>query len=234
MFLLEDEACKVLLWLSTWFTLSAYYHILALAVDRVVAILAPFWHRSLNKRKVARAISATVTVAACLFTLPDIPLIVMSEATTSCGYDRARRTENHVLYQFVLLVYTPIGVLTVSNVVFIWALILRARKRRSTNQTDTTNRERENERSANERNYIAMLLAATCSFVVFQLLSVFSLRYARSLALQGVKDGRVELFRNLGRLASILKSSVNILFYSSNAMFRKALVKAVREIFTKK
>ena len=117
-----------------------------------------------------------------------------------------------------------------SNVVFEWALKTRPERKQSEPNSELR-RNSENNGLQNEKNYILMLKVTTCAFVLLQFMS-FAL-YSEAVRRNGLglKDGSGGFFWALARLPSIVNSSLNVVFYSSSAMFRKALKKYLAKVF---
>ncbi len=218
--ILQDGACRILVWISLALSACVHHHTTALAVDRVVAILAPFWHRNLNKAVTAKRISLTISVAAFILTSAEMPFREMDEKLKICVYNPSPPPLYFTIYMLSAISYVPIVLLLFSNCIFIWALKERPSKNPSSSNTEAANA-REMQRRSNERNYTLMIIATTCAFIGFQFLS-FGL-FTESASRNKLGDGSAAFFRTLARLPIILNSSLNVAFYSSNPMFRKAL-----------
>ncbi len=214
--------CKVLLWLSLALTSGVHYHTVVMAVDRAVAILVPFWHRTLNKSVTARRVSSITSVGSFIASLVVIPYSEWNATIAKCSYKPNSPPFYILIYILVVVSLFPIVVIIISNIVFAWALIKRPPRARGTANTEAA-RVREMERRRNNANYVIMMLVTTCSFVILQLVGfVLDVEAARRIEMQ-LEDGSVEFFRALARVPIILNSSLNIVFYSSTSMFRKAL-----------
>ncbi len=213
----QDEACKVLVWTSLAFSACVYYHTVALAVDRVVAILAPFWHRALNKVPTARRISVAISLGAFVLTSAELPFRRMDDELKVCAYEPSPPPLYFKIYIMSVMSYVPIIMLLFSNVIFIWALKQR-RARRASSQNTTA---RAIQRHSNETSFTVMIIVTTCAFIALQFIS-FAL-FTESASRKPLNDGSADFFRTLARFPIVLNSSLNVVFYSSSKMFRKAL-----------
>ncbi len=219
------------MWVSLSLSTAVYYHTVALAVDRVVAILAPFWHRSLNKALTARRISLVTSIGAFLLTAVAIPITQWNQETKSCSYKPNSPPYYISVYMLIVLVIIPMVLLVFANAVFMWALKKRPSAGQNINSTEA-GRSREKERRKNDNNYVLMMVVTTCAFIVLRLCGLgFEVEAVRR---SGLNNGGGEFFWALGRLCIILNSSLNLIFYSSSEMFRKALRDALKSILKAK
>ncbi len=132
--------CKVFAWLTVAVPAGVYYRIVALAVDRVVAILAPIW----NKLTTARRMSLMNTV--------EFSFRVMDTQRNKCAYSK-----NPVPVYFSVYV---------TSILFLFpllALFVRALKKRSSGRATTPNMDAAaNTREAQRR----MMIVTTCAFIL--------------------------------------------------------------------
>ncbi len=196
---------------------SVYHHTVALAVDRVLAILAPFWHRNLNKSEIAKRISVAISISAVVLTVAETPFRKFDREINICVYNPSPPPLYFSIYILSVMLYIPIIILLFSNGIFVWAL------KRRRGKTVDKGKTRENQRRSNDTNYILMLLVTTCAFIVFQFVSFGLYNESARRNRMGLADGSASFFVAMGRLPIILNSSLNIVFYSSSPMFRKAL-----------
>ncbi len=205
--------------MSLCFTVGAQQFTVALAVDRVVSILVPFWHRNLNKARAATRIGVTISVAQMFLPLPEIAFRVFDQDTKSCDYKGGRMPTFSAVFSMVTRFILPVGLMIFSNIVFVWALKNRQRK----NRQREGRQGQESQKRSNETNFILMMLISTCSFLA--LLMFFLATIRMSIVYENAIS---DFFRSLGRVSLILNSSLNVVYYSSTKMFRNALIKAVK------
>ena len=202
-----------------------------MAVDRVLAILAPFWHRALNKAVVARRIGIFISIAALPHALFTTPITGWRATTNTCSFQESILAFYLSIYMLVVMSLIPMAVTILSNVIFAWALKKRPMRGPANNTRTDTGRVRERERRTNDSNYIIIIAATTCCFILLQFLTFgFEIESARRVA-SGLEDGSDQFFLTLSRLPIVLNSSMNVVFYSSSSMFRKALLSSLKKNF---
>ncbi len=218
---LQDEVCKLLLWMSLSFSAAVNLFTVALALDRVIAVLFPFWHRELNKLRAARRTALCVTAVILAIPISEVPARQFDHVTSTCSFKEGHPAAAILAFLVVIMFVFPLGTLILSNIIFVWALKKRTSRQPNRNPS-SNNVERENQRRKNEMNYIVMMLVTTCCFIVLQVASRALFFESSRRELSGLDDASSHFFASIGRLLLIANSSFNIFFYSTTSMFRKA------------
>ncbi len=220
--------CRVFVWIGTIAYISAAYLVVALALDRVMAILRPFWYRRSNFPKIGRRITLVITVTSAFISMPNLFTVEPTEGDSNCG--RRRRIAVVTISQMIIVFLIPAAILILSNIIFISRLFKRRKKlpaQRNVKKSRTSNESeaptRMGPRLANEQNYVKMLLATSCSYLVLMFSTI-------ALNIVGLNYSQLKEKRQLGQtlwslatLPTILNNSINFCFYySSGPMFREA------------
>ena len=201
--------CQVLFWMSLYFSTVAQEFTVALAVGRVVSILAPFWHRNLDKAVTARCFAWTILIVLLFLPLPEIFAREFKKDHMTCGYKTGEPSALITVYSIGTKFLLSVSVLVFSNFV-------------TESAESAASQNSDKQRLSNETNLILMMIETTCSFIILLLAFIATRRVG---ALFG--EASDVFFRSLGRVPLILNNSLNVLFYSSTPMFRKALVKTL-------
>ena len=217
-------------WLTVAVPASVYYHTVALAVDRVVAILAPIRHRNLNKLTTARRMSLVNTLGAFTLTTVEFPFRVMDTQRNKCAYSMNPLPVYFSVYLTSILFLFPLLTLLISNAVFVRALKKRSTGRATTPSMDPAANAREAQRRSNERNYIRMMVVTTCAFILLRILTIGLFNEAARRSRLRLQDGSPQFVRTVARFPTIFISSLNVVFYSSSPMFRTALKQSLKKL----
>ena len=145
------------------FSAAVNLYTVALAVDRVLALLIPFWHRDLNKAKLAGRLSVAITTAALAIPLSEIQVRVYDPSTSTCSFKPGHPTFGVVVFLIAIMFVFPIGALVISNIIFVWALRKRVKPSQPNQTLSDVARSQENQRRHNEDNFVLMLLVTTRS-----------------------------------------------------------------------
>ena len=126
--------CRIYIWSTTTAFLSAAYLILALAVDRVLAIMRPFWYKQLKFPMVAGRLFLGIVATLALVRLPASLTVELEEGATTCTPKSAELRVSTVL-QVLVASAIPAIVIIGSNVVF-FSRLLKRRKKQPATQVD--------------------------------------------------------------------------------------------------
>ena len=202
-----------------------------MALDRVLAISAPFWHKNHSSPTNARRVSVTIALFCYVI---DLGLLYIFGTTNTDGEKRCEIQEEaneqlSLFYTSVRIYFVafsaPFVTLLVSNVVFVYSLRRRFSSSQSRPETDQSRA-----KWKNERNYILMLLILTCSYLILS---------STNAILQMVLIGQSEKWNSAQKsffevaleVPVILNNSLNFFFYFiSGQMFRNAFKKAISKI----
>ncbi len=232
--LMKTWICRTFIWTGTILYISSVYLVVALALDRVMAILRPFWYRNKNYPTVGRRITLAIVIASALISSPILFTVQPNEGDLNCA--RRRRISAVTISQIIVVFFIPAAVLTLSNFIFVLRLLKRRKGRRPGQKavseilrsTESPMTSRLSLRAANEQNYVKMLLATSCSYLLLMFtaisLSFFGLNYAQ---VQGKRQLGQTLW-SLSIVPAMLNNSVNFCFYYlSGPMFREACKKVL-------
>ncbi len=216
-------------WHSSAIACTATYMVLTLAVDRVVAINFAVWHRSVRFSRVTKMLCFAMTSASFA---QSTSLLFTTGLGPNCSVCTTVKHADLIAIQGALVyVLVPAATLITSNVVFVRALKRRrAHFRPNENSSSPKTRlaaQRRAKRAENERNYIRMLMWASCSYLTLMVLSIFLYNFGISLSKSPLYFETGQLVVALGQLFLVMNNSVNFCFYySSGPMFREAFHKA--------
>ncbi len=211
----------------------ANYHLVLITLDRVVSIKAPVLYRSRLELDAFKFgwLKVSIIGTLVMFLLSILSLFSL-EANDEYGLCRQELTELYTLINIIITTSNgtliPLIVILVSNVFFTVALL--ARRVLKTGAPVTAEKEQKELKKAQiERNYVKMLFAMTSSLLLLNLATV-GLSAAAPVAQTRKQQVLIEAFLSLP--LTFIHCS-NILFYFiSTPMFRKALKKALKKMFT--
>ncbi len=221
--------------------MTAAYLVLALAVDRVLAIVRPFWHRQLKFSLFARKIVLGIVSAAIVIALPSLYIAQPNESDTTCA--RRRSVPVIAVVQTAIVILIPAAALIGSNVMFVRRLARRKKSKtvargpvksaaRLASHMVTTQKSK---KFANEQNYLKLLLLTTCSYLSLSLATVALSRIGWLYYSQQHEqdDESKEALWDLVNVPVVVNSSVNFIFYyASGPMFREAVKKTFLKTFS--
>ncbi len=116
-------SCKLLGYLSLTTTLQSIILLTALAFDRSLALVFPFWHRNRNKHKYSQKIFASLSVSVYIVLLPYLYYLRLDH--DSCSTDIHNNPLYEVYNMFIMAVLffvLPISVVLLSNSIFAYFL----------------------------------------------------------------------------------------------------------------
>ncbi len=229
--MLQTFGCKAFIWHSWSSSVAANYHVVAVAVDRVLAITVPFWHMNHSSPANAKKISFAIALMSYLLDLPLLRIFGTQSEEERCEVQE-REYEQLAFYYISFVIYfvamgEPIVLLLVSNFVFVFSLMRKrssaVQSRRDTTQSQT--------KSKNERSYVLMLLVLTCSYLLLSC-SNAALQMILIGRADGLTSAQTSFFEVALEIPVIFNNSLNFVFYFiSGQMFRKAFKKALGNLF---
>ncbi len=205
-----------------------------MAVDRVLAIILPFWHRNHSSPAIARGVSITISLYCYLLATPVLYMFALDPEKDRClvrdtPYDRVLSMFSWT-YNYVFFFGVPFAILGCSNVVFIYSLKKRSSGVRKTASGAQGVSEQARKKAQNERNYVVMLLILTSTYTVLSM-SVAIINYVSITQLEDIPPDASIFFKGLTQIPPNVNSSLNFLFYYfSGPMFRVAFKKAFRRL----
>ena len=209
----------------------ASHHVVAIALDRVLAIIVPIWHRTHSNPKIARVLSFVITLYSYISCMGTLYYFGKKTEQDVCDVQQIRFSEYSSLYVSILLygyfLGAPFATLLISNGVFVWAL------RNRTHASTSVSNEQSRAKAQNERNYILMLLVLTGSYLVLSLTNTILQMIAINVSSKDLD--KKTFFAVTLEVPVIANNSLNFLFYfASGRMFRNAYRKARRHLMGRK
>ena len=235
--MLQNRACKVYSWQVSFFFSNSMNQIVMLSMDRVLAILLPFKHRTLNFSKVSKCSCWGVTFAILILTSPFVLFANYVQETELCAITEAEQFV--IIYRLLVAAAVPALVLIGCNAVFVKALIKRRRQRLSRvpncgPSLAGRREERQAEKQQKEESYIRMLLTTSVAFVALLFLSIGLVNWGLSLSKAEETLPMGQLLVSVGGVVFALNHSVNFIFYyMSGEMFREAFTKAFTKLLSR-
>ncbi|XP_075254529.1 uncharacterized protein LOC142345948 [Convolutriloba macropyga] len=240
--------CKLFYWHSWASSITASYHIVAMAVDRVLAIKAPFWHREHSSAKLVNKVTVFIAFFFYLFTLPVLYFYdIVPKEDSKCLADWDNYPKFFGYYgmatNYAVFSGIPFVILLGANWVFISALInkpsVEKPKAENGNQRNVTEartkvKRRDDRKERNKRSYVIMLMFLTGSYLVFS--ATTAANNITAIQSFGKVSADQSAFRMIiTEITLILNNSVNFLFYfMSGSVFRSAFKSAILNLFGKK
>ncbi|XP_063724323.1 uncharacterized protein LOC134851977 [Symsagittifera roscoffensis] len=136
---LSDLSCRFVRFVFPLATFLAVYHVVLLAVDRIVIIKAQVWHRKHYSPNAITKISGTIIMIGIFINTPNIVFYSMLDGRCQPITNEAMTLVAVGIFGLVLFVL-PFIILIVCNFFFVWALNARE-TRTNTRQTTTTGTE---------------------------------------------------------------------------------------------
>ena len=207
---------------------GATYTVIAMALNRVVAIKAPFWYNNNVSSTTAHKISLAVLIFAGAMGSQALAFYRLDKTRGCTWFSSLNAAFVMAFVNTAVFFFIPIVVLVVSDLIFVRGLAERTSKSLSSGARgaptkDAATLERERQKESRAREYTIFLICLTISYLVCYLgVGIFS-----SMAGWGAAYG--DLLRVISKLFVIVNNSKNFIFYyMSGDAFRSAFKQVLR------
>ena len=228
--------CKLYHWQIHASGFISAYLVSTLALDRVIAIKYPIWHRNHASRNLVNKLAGYIVIFSYVFNSAVLYFFNLDKTTGNSKLQGDLNPLIRKIYSGIssLIYFTvPIFFLVYANIVFITTLINRKKIRNASNAQKFQSKEKahfEKERSDSERSYVLMLIWLSVTFTI-----TFFFTTLMNLAILRLSSSKIqpdiislEVLRNCLAVLVAWNNSLNFVFYwLSGAMFRRALKKAI-------
>ncbi len=223
--------CRFFVWSLATSFVGAAYLILALAVDRVLALVRPFWYRQLKFLKFARKTFIAVVAVSSIVAVSTLWTAEASQ-TRPCKCSCQRESSALTIVQTFLVTVVPMVILTASNGIFIKRLLLRRKSKPPAKfSRDADIGAKIKKKNSKERNYLKILLITSCSYMGLMFATAALSRVGLYFSQWEQTQNLAEFLWTLMSLPLVLNNSVNFGFYClSGPMFRSAVKKYISKI----
>ena len=235
--------CKLFVGGNTTIRMTAMYHIVAMAIDRVIAIRYPIFHRNRIAANVQKSVAVTCAVVMffCFICCSPLFFFMTIGEDGKCqmaaqGYP-ALMEISVIFRSFVINLGLSHVSFAAANIIFVQSLLKRtnaanaASKAKPNNETgqqstSTAVDEKARRKERNNRNYIIMLILLTVSCSAASITIGTLNMVSKDKKAKGEMD-LSKVLKAIIEIPKVFNNSLNFVFYCiSGEMFRKAFVRA--------